>query len=83
MLARSHTPPPPWSDSVPTNQQSRRELLASQPELREYLARQGLTPENVELVPYHYVYEDSSDFNQTLRKRANITRTRARTLPPR
>ncbi|XP_046412037.1 uncharacterized protein LOC124175681 [Neodiprion fabricii] len=35
--SRSHTPPPPWSDSGNGHQQSRRNILASQPDLREYL----------------------------------------------
>lgn len=42
VISRSHTPPPPWSDSsslVNNGQQSRRDILASQPDLREYLSQ--------------------------------------------
>lgn len=44
VISRSHTPPPPWSDSTlngtnVNSGQSRRDILASQPELREYLSQ--------------------------------------------
>ncbi|KAK0163201.1 hypothetical protein PV327_006908 [Microctonus hyperodae] len=44
-LSRSHTPPPPWSDSTRSinTQHSRRDLLTNETELGEYLSQLSLT----------------------------------------
>ncbi|XP_076671508.1 uncharacterized protein LOC143370365 [Andrena cerasifolii] len=98
MISRSHTPPPPWSDSTTTTAQStftaqaRRDLLASQPELREYLAQLSLSQNNDRSAGHHYshyqqgaVLRDSSYLsNQQLSREQQIrTHQRARAMPPR
>ena len=85
MISRSHTPPPPWSDSTVGIQQARRELLASQPELREYLAQLTLAQGNQDQGSHQYqVLRDSASLanQQALRKQAVRTQ-RARAMPPR
>ncbi|XP_076167701.1 uncharacterized protein LOC143146869 isoform X2 [Ptiloglossa arizonensis] len=96
MLTRSHTPPPPWSDSATTttlSAQTRRELLASQPELREYLAQLSLSQHNDRSSGHHQhhhqqasVLRDSSYLsNQQVPREKQVSRTqkRARAMPPR
>ncbi|KOX73178.1 hypothetical protein WN51_14666 [Melipona quadrifasciata] len=98
MISRSHTPPPPWSDSTTTtttttptaqNVHVRRELLASQPELREYLAQLSLSQNNERSVGHHHhhqgtVLRDSSYLsNQQISREQVRTQQRARAMPPR
>ncbi|XP_003399276.1 uncharacterized protein LOC117232984 [Bombus vosnesenskii] len=96
MISRSHTPPPPWSDSTtatttPTapNVQTRRELLASQPELREYLAQLSLSQNNERSIGHHHhhqgtVLRDSSYLsNQQVSREQVRTQQRPRAMPPR
>ncbi|XP_076291072.1 uncharacterized protein LOC143214218 [Lasioglossum baleicum] len=99
MLSRSHTPPPPWSDSTTTtlSAQTRRELLASQPELREYLAQLSLSQSNDRSTTGHHhhhqhqqqqqgaVLRDSSYLSnqQASREQQVRTQQRARAMPPR
>ncbi|XP_053982213.1 uncharacterized protein LOC128886579 [Hylaeus anthracinus] len=92
MLSRSHTPPPPWSDSTTTPQamsaQTRRELLASQPELREYLEQLSLSQNNERSSGHHRqgaVLRDSYLSNQqTFREQQTRTnQQRTRKMPPR
>ncbi|XP_043512608.1 uncharacterized protein LOC122530043 [Frieseomelitta varia] len=98
MISRSHTPPPPWSDSSTTtttttptaqNVHVRRELLASQPELREYLAQLSLSQNNERSIGHHHhhqgtVLRDSSYLsNQQISREQVRTQQRARAMPPR
>ncbi|XP_043265121.1 uncharacterized protein LOC122404868 isoform X2 [Colletes gigas] len=98
MLSRSHTPPPPWSDSTTTppalSAQSRRELLASQPELRDYLAQLSLSQNNERSSSGHHhhnhhqgtVLRDSSYLSNQQASREQQVRTqqqRTRAMPPR
>ncbi|XP_012223643.1 uncharacterized protein [Linepithema humile] len=96
MMSRSHTPPPPWSDSTTTSSslsnptssiQARRDLLASQPELREYLTQ--LTRAN--RVSHHQQHQQQQQQRQQSRgatcsaQREQQVRAqqRARAMPPR
>lgn len=101
MISRSHTPPPPWGDLTttvitPTSNihQIRRELLASQPELREYLAQLKLSQGFGEQSSHSYqqqqttsnVLRDSSCLSnqqQVLREQQVRTQQRSRPMPPR
>lgn len=100
MISRSHTPPPPWSDSTSTatttptapSVQTRRELLASQPELREYLAQLSLSQNNDRPAGHHHhhhhqgtpVLRDSSYLsNQQASREQARTQQRPRAMPPR
>ncbi|CAL7935951.1 unnamed protein product [Xylocopa violacea] len=95
MTSRSHTPPPPWSDSTTTmptaiSVQTRRELLASQPELREYLAQLSLSQNNERPTGYqqhHHqgaVLRDSSYLSNKQVTREQVrTQQRPRAMPPR
>ncbi|XP_076243362.1 uncharacterized protein LOC143184785 [Calliopsis andreniformis] len=97
MISRSHTPPPPWSDTTTTtlvtpNAQTRRDLLTSQPELREYLVQLSRSQSNERSSGHHYhhhqqgaVLRDSSYVsNQQLSREQQIrTQQRARAMPPR
>jgi len=87
MMSRSHTPPPPWSDSTassnPTSSiQTRRDLLASQPELREYLTQ--LTRAN--RVSHYQQQQRQQSRGATcaaLREQQVRAQQRARAMPPR
>lgn len=104
MISRSHTPPPPWSDSTSTTTttptaptvQTRRELLASQPELREYLAQLSLSQNNDRSAGHHHhhhhhllhhqptVLRDSSYLsNQQASREQARAQQRPRAMPPR
>ncbi|XP_043798262.1 uncharacterized protein LOC122717868 [Apis laboriosa] len=101
MISRSHTPPPPWSDSTTSTAtttptaptvQTRRELLASQPELREYLAQLSLSQNNDRPAGHHHhhhhnqgtVLRDSSYLsNQQASREQARTQQRPRAMPPR
>ncbi|XP_034176542.2 uncharacterized protein LOC117602511 isoform X1 [Osmia lignaria lignaria] len=99
MISRSHTPPPPWSDSTTTTTtpsapsgQTRRDLLASQPELREYLAQLSLSQNNERSASGHYhhhyhqgqVLRDSSSISNQQASREQVrTLQRPRAMPPR
>ncbi|KZC12968.1 PREDICTED: uncharacterized protein LOC107191085 [Dufourea novaeangliae] len=99
MLSRSHTPPPPWSDSTTAtttpmalNAQTRRELLASQPELREYLTQLSHSQNNERSAGHHHhhhqqgaVLRDSSYLSnqQASREQQIRSQQRARAMPPR
>ncbi|XP_017878620.1 uncharacterized protein LOC108624086 isoform X2 [Ceratina calcarata] len=66
MITRSHTPPPPWSDTSTTtpamlNVQTRREMLASQPELREHLAQLSLSQSSERPSAGHYRHNHQGD----------------------
>ncbi|EFN87909.1 uncharacterized protein LOC105192327 [Harpegnathos saltator] len=103
--SRSHTPPPPWSDSVSitspsslssssnsaSSTQLRRELLADQPQLREYLAQltfaqqqhQQQQQQQEQLVQLQQSRELSSlPSNQQILREQQV-RARARAMPPR
>ncbi|EFN67953.1 hypothetical protein EAG_10490 [Camponotus floridanus] len=97
MISRSHTPPPPWSDSTTTSSsmlssnptsslQTHRDLLLSQPELREYLAQLTLDS--------HYQHQHQQHQQQhrqqsrdaicsALREQQIRAHHRARAVPPR
>ncbi|KAJ8683531.1 hypothetical protein QAD02_019323 [Eretmocerus hayati] len=93
LLTRSHTPPPPWSDSASLMsngsgsggagsldlRQISQELLANEPELREYLTQLALHGGAEQaLREYHHFVSQQ----QALRKQAaRANRTRA--MPPR
>jgi len=89
MMSRSHTPPPPWSDSTTTSLsnpassiQARRDLLASQPELREYLTQ--LTRAN--RVSHYQQQQRQQSRGATcaaLREQQVRAQQRARAMPPR
>ncbi|XP_032666962.1 uncharacterized protein LOC116842211 [Odontomachus brunneus] len=104
--SRSHTPPPPWSDSItitssssssnPTSSiQARREFLASQPELREYLAQLTLAQSadrGLHHLHQHHQQQQQlqqsrdpscSSNQQTLREQQVRAQQRARAMPPR
>ncbi|CAK9799149.1 hypothetical protein ANTQUA_LOCUS1892 [Anthophora quadrimaculata] len=96
MISRSHTPPPPWSDSTTTTTtpaapsvQTRRELLASQPELREYLAQLSLAQNNERSIGHHHYHQgavlrDNSYLsNQQISREQVRTQQRVRAMPPR
>ncbi|XP_031850126.1 uncharacterized protein LOC116435084 [Nomia melanderi] len=99
MLSRSHTPPPPWSDSATTTPaaltaQTRRELLATQLELREYFAQLSLSQRNERSGGGHHqhhqqqqgaVLRDSSYLSnqQASREQQVRTQQRSRAMPPR
>lgn len=85
MFSRSHTPPPPWSDTTQQSgniQNTRRDLLASQPELREYLAQLALA-NNIEQNSQHQYNQsfddcdNNSSSHQALRKHVKQQRLRA------
>jgi len=89
MMSRSHTPPPPWSDSTtmsssnPTSSiQPRRELLASQPELREYLTQLTQSDRNSQ---YQYQYQQqrqqSRDTISVPREQQVRVQQRTRAMP--
>ncbi|XP_071633175.1 uncharacterized protein [Temnothorax longispinosus] len=89
MMSRSHTPPPPWSDSTTTSNptssiQARRELLASQPEFREYLTQLALSDRGSQ---YQYQYQQqrqqSRDATSIPREQQVRVQQRARAMPPR
>ncbi|XP_017761923.1 PREDICTED: uncharacterized protein LOC108552054 [Eufriesea mexicana] len=95
MISRSHTPPPPWSDSSTTTStpttpsvQTRRELLASQPELRQYLAQLSLSQNNDRSIGHHHhhqatVLRDSSYLSNQQGSREVRAQQRSRAMPPR
>ena len=98
MVSRSHTPPPPWSDpTYPRISQVRLEHLASQPELREYLAQVALEQtshnpqqqQQQQQQQQHGVSRDTGSLSnhqqqQALRiQAAAIRQQRARAMPPR
>ncbi|XP_015596647.1 uncharacterized protein LOC107268410 [Cephus cinctus] len=91
VITRSHTPPPPWSDSTPSIQQTRRDLLASQPELREFLTHLRQRAQHINNQPPHQqqqqqpqqgVLRDTTCLSnqQALRKQA--ARTQRPRAPP-
>ncbi|XP_014479280.1 PREDICTED: uncharacterized protein LOC106746780 isoform X2 [Dinoponera quadriceps] len=102
--SRSHTPPPPWSDSIaitsssssnPTSStQLRREFLASQPELREYLAQLTLAT-SADRGSHHLHQQQQQQLQQSrdpstcssnqqiLREQQVRAQQRARAMPPR
>ncbi|XP_043470449.1 uncharacterized protein LOC122503807 [Leptopilina heterotoma] len=84
MISRSHTPPPPWSDSTVGIQQARRDLFASQSELTEYLTQLTLVQANQDQVSHQFplVRHSTTVNQQALRKQAMRTQ-RARAMPPR
>ncbi|XP_012542243.2 uncharacterized protein LOC105840057 [Monomorium pharaonis] len=94
MMSRSHTPPPPWSDSTTTTTtpssnptssiQARRELLASQPELREYLAQLALSDRGSQH-QYQQQRQQSRDAVCVVPREQQQVRVqqRARAMPPR
>ncbi|XP_012278840.1 uncharacterized protein LOC105698826 [Orussus abietinus] len=83
-ISRSHTPPPPWSDSTSNIHQVRRDLLASQPELREYLNQLALA-HNVDQGAHHQqLLRDSTSSNQQPPRKQQPARIqRTRPMPPR
>ncbi|XP_017791486.1 PREDICTED: uncharacterized protein LOC108573534 [Habropoda laboriosa] len=96
MISRSRTPPPPWSDSTTTtttaaapNVQTRREFLANQPELREYLAQLSITQNNERSIGHHHhhqgaVLRDNNYLsNQQMSREQVRTQQRVRAMPPR
>ncbi|XP_003707812.1 uncharacterized protein LOC100876962 [Megachile rotundata] len=101
MISRSHTPPPPWSDSTTPQTpqtpsgQMRRDLLASQPELREYLAQLSLSQNNERSIGHHHHYQgailrdNSSNSNQQTSREQHQQQQqvrvqhRSRAMPPR
>lgn len=92
MMSRSHTPPPPWSDSTTTTTsssnptssiQARRELLASQPEFREYLTQLALSERGLQY-QYQQQRQQSRDAISIPREQqVRVQQQRARAMPPR
>lgn len=91
MMSRSHTPPPPWSDSTTTTSsfnpassiQARRELLASQPELHEYLAQLTLSDRGSQY-QYQQQRQQSRDAICSAPREQQVrVQQRARAMPPR
>lgn len=88
MMSRSHTPPPPWSDSTtatsnPTSSiQARREFLASQPEFREYLTQLALSDRGSQY-QYQQQRQQSRDAISIPREQQVRVQQRARAMPPR
>ncbi|XP_011168155.1 uncharacterized protein LOC105201709 [Solenopsis invicta] len=91
MMSRSHTPPPPWSDSTTTSSssnptssiQARRELLASQPELREYLAQLALSDRGAQY-QYQQQRQQSRDAVCAAPREQQVrVQQRTRAMPPR
>ncbi|XP_011871055.1 PREDICTED: uncharacterized protein LOC105563769 [Vollenhovia emeryi] len=88
MMSRSHTPPPPWSDSTtpvanPTSSiQARRELLASQPEFREYLTQLALS-DRASQYQYQQQRQQSRDAISIPREQQARVQQRTRAMPPR
>lgn len=85
MMSRSHTPPPPWSDSTTnpaSNIQARRELLASQPEFREYLTQLALS-ERGSQYQYQQQRQQSRDAISIPREQQVRVQQRTRAMPPR
>ncbi|CAL1682105.1 unnamed protein product [Lasius platythorax] len=92
MMSRSHTPPPPWSDSTTTssstlssnptsNIQAHRNLLSSQPELREYLAQLTLGSHHQHQQQQRQQSRDATC--SALREQQIRAQQRARAMPPR
>ncbi|KAL6432758.1 hypothetical protein ACFW04_006269 [Cataglyphis niger] len=91
MMSRSHTPPPPWSDSMtapsstsssnPTSSIQHRNLLPSQPELREYLAQLTLDSHNQHRQQQRQQSRDT--VCSALREQQIRAHHRARAMPPR
>ncbi|XP_011055639.1 PREDICTED: uncharacterized protein LOC105146809 isoform X1 [Acromyrmex echinatior] len=85
MTSRSHTPPPPWSDSTTTNQASsisRRELLASQPELREYLTQLALSDRGLQYQHQQQRQQSRDDgYSQSVPRVQVRVQRRARAMP--
>lgn len=84
VVSRSHTPPPPWSDTTNQSvniQNTRRDLLVNQPELREYLARIALANNIQQNSNHQYNNYDENDSisssQQALRKHVKQQRVRA------
>lgn len=88
MMSRSHTPPPPWSDSTTvmsnpnSSIQARREFLASQPEFREYLTQLALS-ERGSQYQYQQQRQQSRDAISIPREQQVRVQQRARAMPPR
>lgn len=92
MMSRSHTPPPPWSDSTTTTTtstsnpsssiQARRELLASQPELREYLTQLTLSDRGSQY-QYQQQRQQSRDATCSVprEQQVRVQQQRARAMP--
>lgn len=85
MTSRSHTPPPPWSDSTTSNQASnisRRELLASQPELREYLTQLALSDRGLQHQHQQQRQQSRDDvYSQSVPRVQVRVQRRARAMP--
>ncbi|XP_012055928.1 PREDICTED: uncharacterized protein LOC105619006 [Atta cephalotes] len=86
MTSRSHTPPPPWSDSTTTSNQassiSRRELLASQPELREYLTQLALSDRGLQYQHQQQRQQSRDDgYSQSVPRVQVRVQRRARAMP--
>ncbi|KAL6257393.1 hypothetical protein P5V15_010965 [Pogonomyrmex californicus] len=96
MMSRSHTPPPPWSDSTTTTTtsssssssnpgssiQARRELLASQPELREYLTQLTLNSRDSQYQQYQQRRNQLRATISLPREQVRVQQ-RPRAMPPR
>ncbi|KYM96344.1 hypothetical protein ALC62_12995 [Cyphomyrmex costatus] len=86
MTSRSHTPPPPWSDSTSSSNQasniSRRELLASQPELREYLTQLALSDRGLQHQHQQQRQQSRDDvYSQSVPRVQVRVQRRARAMP--
>ncbi|KYN10644.1 hypothetical protein ALC57_17249, partial [Trachymyrmex cornetzi] len=86
MTSRSHTPPPPWSDSTMTSNQassiSRREFLVSQPELREYLTQLALSERGVQHQHQQQRQQSRDDgYSQSVPRVQVRVQRRARAMP--
>ncbi|RLU25750.1 hypothetical protein DMN91_001908 [Ooceraea biroi] len=93
MISRSHTPPPPWSESTTTSSsnpassiQTRREFLASQPELRQYLAQLTLGDRGLHHQHHQQQQQQQQSRDVTCsarREQQARVQQRVRAMPPR
>lgn len=87
MFSRSHTPPPPWSDSTQSSniQLTERDTIPSQSELREYLVQLSLENRNDPNSQHNLVtMRDTvnlANSHQALRK--HVRQQRLRAMAPR